>query len=67
MGSGNICSGGLVGGVYTGDMQHTVGTPYMVVSFLSVLTAGESEESPRHGDLEKRARGEGIRRGQPSS
>lgn len=56
-----------MGGVYTGDMQHTVGTPYMVVSFLSVLTVGESEESPRHGDLEKRARGEGIRRGQPSS
>lgn len=43
MGIVNICSGGLLGGVYTGDMQHTVGTPYMLVSFSSVLRAGGSE------------------------
>lgn len=49
-----------------GDMQHTVGALYMLVSFPWVLRAGGSEACsllPGHGVLEKRARGEGIRRG----
>lgn len=44
-------------------MQHTVGAPYMLVFFPWMLRAGGLEECsplPGHGELEKRARGEGL-------